>query len=136
MIFHFCEIIFLYCEKFITFALKFNLMNTLNEKVIKKIKQVREEKKFSQEQVAQVLKMDRTTYNKLELGKTELTLNTLEAIVKVLEINIDEVLEISAGKVYNFHTEKLIMSVQGENASLHLYTDKETMKIMNEEKKK
>ncbi|MCU0329035.1 MAG: helix-turn-helix domain-containing protein [Chitinophagales bacterium] len=111
-------------------------MNTLNEKVIKKIKQVREEKKFSQEQVAQVLKMDRTTYNKLELGKTELTLNTLEAIVKVLEINIDEVLEISAGKVYNFHTEKLIMSVQGENASLHLYTDKETMKIMNEEKKK
>lgn len=56
--------------------------------VYKKIKQIREEKHFSQEYMALSLDISQSYYAKIEKGQKELTLSRLFKISKLLDINL------------------------------------------------
>ncbi len=66
-----------------------------------KIKQIRELKNFTQEYVAQKLGLSTRAYSKIETGETQLTINRLNEISKVLEMNPVEVLGFDDKKIFN-----------------------------------
>lgn len=58
-----------------------------------KIKELRVKKKYSQYDMAELLQVGQSTYLQIEKGKTELTINRLNQIAKVLEVSIFEILD-------------------------------------------
>lgn len=56
-------------------------------------KQLREEKKISQEKFALLIGMDRTYYSSLENGKRNVALCNIEKIAKGFNITIEELLK-------------------------------------------
>jgi len=56
------------------------------ESILNKIRTLRHKNGYSQEYMAIKLKIRQSDYNKLENGKTELTINKIVAIAKILEI--------------------------------------------------
>ena len=55
-----------------------------------KIKQIRKAKKMSQQEVADKMEMHRVQYTRIETGKTEPTISTLEKIAKALEVEMPD----------------------------------------------
>jgi transcriptional regulator with XRE-family HTH domain len=66
-----------------------------------KIKQIRELKNFTQEYVAQKLGLSTRAYSKIESGETQLTINRLNEISEVLEIQPLEILGFDDKKIFN-----------------------------------
>lgn len=66
---------------------------TIQEKFGNKIKELRFAKNISQEQAALNCGLDRTHYQKIEAGKKNLTLSTIEKIAKGFEVQILELFE-------------------------------------------
>lgn len=63
-------------------------MSGLNSEVIKKIKKLRIEQGLSQERLSELAGLDPKYINKLENGRFNLTVPTLERILNALEINV------------------------------------------------
>lgn len=61
--------------------------------VAENIKRLRTLKKISQKEVALALDMDQPQYSRIEGGKVEPTLTTLERIAKIFEISVLELLK-------------------------------------------
>ncbi len=61
--------------------------------ISEQIKKVRKEKGFSQQEVADKLSMNRVQYNRIETGKSDPTMNILQRIATVLDINVVEFFE-------------------------------------------
>lgn len=61
--------------------------------VAENIKRLRTLKKISQKEVALALEMDQPQYSRIEGGKVEPTLTTLERIAKIFEISLSELLK-------------------------------------------
>lgn len=61
--------------------------------IAEQIKKVRKEKGLSQQEVADRLSMNRVQYNRIETGKSDPTMNILQRIAAVLEINVVEFFE-------------------------------------------
>jgi len=59
---------------------------------IQKVKELRIEKKLSQEQVAQVIGVSRPTYTAIEAGKQELSLDEAKKLATLFGIGVDELL--------------------------------------------
>lgn len=57
------------------------------------IKQIRKQKGFSQQEIADKLSMNRVQYNRIETGKSDPTMNILQRIANVLDINVVEFFE-------------------------------------------
>ncbi len=68
-----------------------------------KIKQIRELKNFTQEYVAQKLGLSTRAYSKIETGETQLTINRLNEISEVLEIQPLEILGFDDKKIFNIN---------------------------------
>jgi transcriptional regulator with XRE-family HTH domain len=68
-----------------------------------KIKQIRELKNFTQEYVAQKLGLSTRAYSKIETGETQLTINRLNEISKVLEIEPMQLLGFDDKKIFNIN---------------------------------
>jgi transcriptional regulator with XRE-family HTH domain len=68
-----------------------------------KIKQIRELKNFTQEYVAQQLGLSTRAYSKIETGETQLTINRLNEISAILEVQPMEVLGFDDKKVFNIN---------------------------------
>lgn len=66
-----------------------------------KIKQIRELKNFTQEYVAQKLGLSTRAYSKIETGETQLTINRLNEISKVLGIEPMDILGFDEKQVFN-----------------------------------
>lgn len=66
-----------------------------------KIKQLRELKNFTQEHMAQQLKLSTRAYSKIETGETQLTINRLNEISAILGINPVEVLGFDDRQIFN-----------------------------------
>lgn len=64
-------------------------MVDLNSNVIKQIKKLRIEKKLSQEKLSELSGLDPKYINKLENGRFNLTIPTLERILKGLSLSSD-----------------------------------------------
>lgn len=61
--------------------------------IAEQIKKVRKEKGFSQLEVADKLSMNRVQYNRIETGKSDPTMNILQRIAAVLEIDVVQFFE-------------------------------------------
>lgn len=68
-----------------------------------KIKQIRELKNFTQEYVAQKLGLSTRAYSKIETGETQLTINRLNEISKVLEMEPMQLLGFDDKKIFNIN---------------------------------
>jgi transcriptional regulator with XRE-family HTH domain len=68
-----------------------------------KIKQIRELKNFTQEYVAQQLGLSTRAYSKIETGETQLTINRLNEISAILEVQPMEVLGFDDKKIFNIN---------------------------------
>ena len=55
--------------------------------IAEQIKRIRKEKGLSQQEVADKLSMNRVQYNRIETGKSDPTMNILQRIANVLDIN-------------------------------------------------
>ena len=66
-----------------------------------KIKQIRELKNLTQEFVATQLDLSTRAYSKIESGETQLTINRLNEISKVLEVDPIEILGFDHQQVFN-----------------------------------
>ena len=58
------------------------------EKILVKIKQKREEKRYSREEMAEKLGMDTSTYTRIENGNVHLKMTTFIMIVMVLGVSM------------------------------------------------
>lgn len=80
-----------------------------------KIKQIRELKNFTQEYMAQKLGLSTRAYSKIETGETQLTINRLNEISAILEVQPMEVLGFDDKKVFNFYNSNDINNVKNMN---------------------
>ena len=61
--------------------------------IAEQIKKIRKEKGLSQQELADKLSMNRVQYNRIETGKSDPTMNILQRIATVLDINVVEFFE-------------------------------------------
>jgi transcriptional regulator with XRE-family HTH domain len=66
-----------------------------------KLKQLRELKNFTQEHMAQQLGLTTRAYSKIESGETQLTINRLNEIAKILEVDPIEALGFDHQNIFN-----------------------------------
>jgi transcriptional regulator with XRE-family HTH domain len=66
-----------------------------------KLKQLRELKNFTQEYMANQLGLSTRAYSKIETGETQLTINRLNEISKILEIDPIEILGFDHQNIFN-----------------------------------
>lgn len=62
------------------------------------IKKIRELRNYTQEYMAESLKMSQTGYGKIERGETDITVNKIKQIAKILDVNLQDLLEFD-GKI-------------------------------------
>ena len=99
-----------------------------------KIKQIRELKNFTQEYVAGKLNLSTRAYSKIETGETQLTINRLNEISKVLGIEPMEVLGFDEKKIFNFYNSNDINNIKNINLPdklVHQY--EETIQSLKEQ---
>lgn len=71
------------------------------DKIGSKIRKVRELKGYSQEYVAELLGLSQNNYSNIETGRTKLTLNRLDDISKILNIDPIDLLKFDETLVFN-----------------------------------
>lgn len=71
-----------------------------------KIKQIRELKNLTQEYIASQLAISIRAYSKIESGETQLTINRLNEISKILNVEPMDILGFEAGNVFNNCTQE------------------------------
>ncbi|MFK8286761.1 helix-turn-helix transcriptional regulator [Capnocytophaga canimorsus] len=66
-----------------------------------KIRKIRESKGYKQEFVADQLNITQRTYSNIESGKTQLTVERLIEIVRILDTSLPEIFEYEGNKILN-----------------------------------
>lgn len=66
-----------------------------------KIKKLRELKNFTQQYMAQNLSMTTAGYSKIERGETDLSVNRLADIAKILEVDISTIWNFDEKQIFN-----------------------------------
>lgn len=69
----------------------------MNATIGKRIRKYREERGFSQEELAEKLHISRSTYQRIENGETNSWVNYIENICTSLDVNMDEILKPEEG---------------------------------------
>ena len=70
-----------------------------------KIKELRKQKKFTQEKLAEMLDLDIGYISKLEVGRNFPTIGTLERIANVLDVELYEIFQFTTNKNLDFKSE-------------------------------
>ena len=70
-----------------------------------KIKEVRKQRKITQEQLAEMLDLDVGYISKLEVGRNFPTIGTLEKIAEALDVELYELFQFTQGKKKDFRSE-------------------------------
>ena len=70
------------------------------EQVLERIKEIRKEKGYSHEYIAQELDISQVAYSKIEKNETRLSVERLYKIAEILETPVEELLN-SGGKTFN-----------------------------------
>lgn len=71
------------------------------EHIERKIRQIRELRGYSQEYMAAQLNLSTRAYSKIESGETQLTINRLNEICKILNVSPQELLGFDAKIIFN-----------------------------------
>ena len=66
-----------------------------------RIKNLREEKNYSQTYLSQKLGLSQKAYSKIENNETRLSVDNLLKIAEVLETSVNKILDIDGGTIYN-----------------------------------
>lgn len=66
-----------------------------------RIKNLREERNYSQQYLATKLGISQKAYSKIETGETKLSVDNLLKIAEILETTINDILETNGSTVYN-----------------------------------
>jgi transcriptional regulator with XRE-family HTH domain len=66
------------------------MAKTIQEKVGERVKELRAEKKISQEKLGNIANIDRTYMNSLENGRRNVSLVNIEKILSALEVDLSE----------------------------------------------
>ncbi|MCI9575424.1 MAG: helix-turn-helix transcriptional regulator [Clostridiales bacterium] len=77
-------------------------MENLNPKICHRLRQLRKERGFTQQQIANVLGINRSTYSYYETGFTSPDIPTLLILVKIFHVTLEEFFQFDA----NENTEK------------------------------
>lgn len=72
-------------------------------KVGKKIKQLRELRNFTQQYMADQLNMSLSGYGKIERDETDVTLNKMGQIAKILDTDLNTILSFDKNQVFNLY---------------------------------
>lgn len=92
----------------------------INKKVVHKIKEIRLSKSLSQQALASDIGLDVTAYNRIENGKTQLTVMNLFAIADSLKVDVGDILQIKSNSFVN--NNNLVMS-NLHNGNLNISID-------------
>jgi transcriptional regulator with XRE-family HTH domain len=77
-------------------------MDNINTLAVgRKIRKVRELKGYSQENMANALGISTANYSKIERGEVKLSLDTLGSIIKVLEVNLETLMNFDELQIFN-----------------------------------
>ncbi|MCG9911389.1 MAG: helix-turn-helix transcriptional regulator [Flavobacteriales bacterium] len=94
---------------------------SIQKQVCLNIRQLRNKKNISQEAVARELNIERSTYSRIELGKTDITLEMIEKISKVLDTDVPKLMGFNGNNIYNVSENNCgNLSAQGINTSLSI----------------
>ena len=96
--------------------------------VNEKIRKIREEKDWSQEQMAEKLNMSLNGYAKIERGESKIYLDKLEQIAQVFDIDVIELMQ-SDGKNICFQIESPLGSVYQGGGETQLLIEVERLKL-------
>lgn len=66
-----------------------------------RIKNLREERNYSQDYLAQKLGVSQKAYSKIETNQTKLSVDNLLKIAEILETSVNKILEIDGSTIYN-----------------------------------
>ncbi|MDM1060837.1 helix-turn-helix domain-containing protein [Myroides odoratimimus] len=75
--------------------------------VVSNIKRYREAKNFTQSYMAEQLDISQNTYSKLESGTIKLSVDRLEQISNILNVQIEDILSSSDEQHFNFHNSNI-----------------------------
>lgn len=70
------------------------------EQILSKIKEYRNKKGFSYENMAHEMNTSAAAYRKIEMNQTKLSVERLYQIANILEAKVEDILEIKADKYY------------------------------------
>ncbi len=85
-----------------------------------KIKKMRELRNFTQNYMAEQLKMGQAGYSKIEQGETDISYSRLEQIAKVLKTNVEDIINFDEKKIFNNYFDNVHQYTTNGN----IYTDK------------
>ena len=104
----------------------------MNNSIGKNIRKHREFKGFSQEYMAQELGINQSSYAKIEKENTKLTVERLQRISEVLEVEISSLLNSSKQNIFNQTNEKESNgNVYGYIENLHIENKEITEKLLH-----
>ncbi len=81
-------------------------------KVNEKLKQLREENHWSQEEIAEKIHITPSSYAKIERGETRLTLHRLEQFAEVFNVDISKLIQNDGSPCYQ---------INEHNSTVHIY---------------
>lgn len=92
-----------------------------------KIKKIRELKNFTQEEMASKLNITQSNYSKMERDEIDINMSRLEDISKVLQIDLNELINFDEQNVFLFHNNKAVSGINGtvNNHYNNTLTDRE-----------
>ncbi|MBF0784042.1 XRE family transcriptional regulator [Muribacter muris] len=113
-------------------------------KINEKIRMLREENALSQEQMAEKMNISTNSYGKIERGETKLTLNKLEQIANIFNLDIVELISTdknsyqithygTGANAFNFISDNKDIIVENEKLQLIIAHKNETIEHQKEE---
>ncbi|MBS4750747.1 helix-turn-helix domain-containing protein [Granulicatella sp. zg-ZJ] len=99
-------------------------MNTLGEHIAKRVKELRQKAGMTQQELATKADIDWSTFNRIERGKNKnIQVNTLDKIIKALEIDYPEFFTFTGSKHIKNRIISKIMLLDDTNKILHIFED-------------
>ena len=95
----------------------------LTTKVGESLKNYRELKKITREDMADQLGMTVSGYGKIERGETDVPLTRLEQISKVLGVSVSQILQFDAQQIFNISNNHLVQGAGNKAEEIHYHPD-------------
>lgn len=93
------------------------------------IKNIRELRNYTQEFMAQKLKMTQAGYSKIECGESDVPFSKLKEIAKVLAVKVEDLISFDQQKIFNGFN-----NVKGNNSNNLIVNDIKEIKKLYEDK--
>jgi transcriptional regulator with XRE-family HTH domain len=96
------------------------------KQVLDNIKKFRELKNLTRDHLAAQLEMSLSGYSKLERGEVELTVAKLFKLAEILDVNVAQILNFDASKIFNITNNSVLNGVDIANQNIYndVYKDK------------